>query len=83
MTLPESDWAEASPPAAGRRRVCLSGAWCEATVYRWAGLAAGHRLEGPAVVELEDSTVCVPAGWQAAVDHLGNMQLADGQIAQP
>jgi len=76
LALPELEPAKTTARPAGRRRVHLNGAWYEATVYRGAGLAAGHQLAGPAVVELEDSTVCVPAGWQAAVDHLGNIQLA-------
>ncbi len=46
---------------AGLKRVyMLSGGWVEARVYR--GLP--DRLRGPAVVELETTTVIVPEGWR-------------------
>ena len=37
--------------------------------------APGERIEGPAVVELPESTVLVPPGWRGTVDHTGTVCL--------
>jgi N-methylhydantoinase A len=46
-----------------------------AAVYRRAELLAGDGFGGPAVVEQDDTTVVVPAGWLATVDGAGNLRL--------
>lgn len=38
-------------------------------------LQHGHQLSGPAIVAQEDTTVCIPAGFEATVDRLGNLHL--------
>ncbi len=40
----------------------------EAAVYQRAALQAGDRLTGPALIEQDDTTTVVPAGFSAAVD---------------
>ena len=37
-------------------------------VYAGGALAPGARLSGPALVEYDDTTILVPAGWAASVD---------------
>jgi 5-oxoprolinase (ATP-hydrolysing)/N-methylhydantoinase A len=67
--------AGASPPALGVRPVWFEdgAAWREADVYARDGLPAGARIDGPAIVEQEDSTVVIPPGYQATVDAVGTM----------
>jgi N-methylhydantoinase A len=45
----------------------------EAAVYHRPGLLAGQHLDGPAIVEQEDTTTLVPAGFRASVDPYGNL----------
>jgi N-methylhydantoinase A len=42
-------------------------------VYRRERLRAGHRLEGPAIVEQMDSTTVIPVGHEALVDGQANL----------
>ena len=53
----------------GERSVLFTGetAPCRSAIYERGKLAAGERIRGPAVIEQEDSTTLVPAGWQATV----------------
>ena len=39
------------------------------------GLAHGHRIAGPAIIEAMDSTTVVPPRWQALVDELGYIRI--------
>jgi len=64
------------PPAlpGGSRRVLFEGSeWHEAPIYRRGELAAGQRLEGPAIVEQMDSTTPVFPGDTCRVDAWGNL----------
>jgi N-methylhydantoinase A len=38
-------------------------------------LPPGTGVEGPAVIELPESTVLVPPGWSAQIDSLGTVRL--------
>ena len=58
-----------------RRRARLDDGWCELDVHDRAGLGAGSRLDGPAVVELAESTLLVRPGWRATVDKVGTLDL--------
>jgi N-methylhydantoinase A len=40
-------------------------------VYTRDGLSLGTRLEGPAIIEQEDTTTWLPPGWCVAVDRTG------------
>ncbi len=44
-----------------------------ASVYHRRDLLAGQHVDGPAVVEQEDTTTLVPAGFRASVDAFGNL----------
>jgi N-methylhydantoinase A len=44
-------------------------------VYEWDGLARGHQIEGPAIVEGRDATIVVPPGHRASVDGWQNVVL--------
>jgi N-methylhydantoinase A len=58
---------------AGRRAIHYRRQRYEAAVYLRDDLRAGQHLDGPAIVEQEDTTTLVPAGFRAAVDPLGNL----------
>ena len=55
----------------GSRPVFFAGAFRETPVYQRASLAAGFRLDGPAVVEEFGSTTVVFPGQQLEVDAHG------------
>jgi N-methylhydantoinase A len=59
----------------GRRRAGFDGEWLEVDVWRRTDLGAGSELEGPAVVELAESTVLLRPGWRGAVDEAGTLVL--------
>jgi N-methylhydantoinase A len=50
-----------------------TGDFVTTPVYRRERLQAGHRLEGPAIVEQMDSTTVLLPGQWAAVDAQGNL----------
>ncbi|OWY27628.1 hydantoinase/oxoprolinase family protein [Herbaspirillum robiniae] len=64
-----------SPAPRARRRVFLLGGWHEAGVYGREDLGAGDLLQGPAIIEQEDTTVLVLPGWQGRTDRHGNLHL--------
>ncbi|MCO1659858.1 hydantoinase/oxoprolinase family protein [Pseudonocardia humida] len=78
--FPEIPVAASADPAdarTGSRPVCLDAAagFVETPVYDYRELRAGHVLTGPAIVEVPTTTVVVPGGTTATVDHLGNLTI--------
>jgi N-methylhydantoinase A/oxoprolinase/acetone carboxylase beta subunit len=51
--------------------------------YERAGLKAGNRLVGPAIVTQYDSTTVIPPGLTAHVDRFGNIVIAIAEAARP
>jgi N-methylhydantoinase A len=64
-------WGAATP--AGRRPIHYRKQRYDAAVYHRRDLMAGQHLDGPAVIEQEDTTTLVPAGFRASVDAFGNL----------
>jgi len=66
--------------ARGRRSVYLGPQAGRVTVpvFDRAKLGHGHALHGACIVESEQTTVYVPAGWSAAVDRFDNLVLEMG-----
>ena len=62
-----------APAPPGRRRVRHGGREVEAVVVPRSSLAAGARLEGPAIVTQYDTTTFVPPGAFVEVDPLGSL----------
>ena len=54
--------AQGSPTAPGSARRVYLGTWRELSVYRLDTLAPGQRIEGPAIVESEATTVLLRSG---------------------
>lgn len=44
-------------------------------IYDYALLRAGHEIDGPAVIEVDTTTVTIPAGRTATIDELGNVRI--------
>ena len=59
--------------AGSRRPLHYRGQRYEADVFQRRDLRAGQRFDGPAIVEQEDTTTLVPAGFRASVDPYGNL----------
>lgn len=53
----------------------FGGEWCAVDLYDRAGLAAGERIAGPAIIREATGTVVLDPGWSARVDGLGNLIL--------
>jgi N-methylhydantoinase A len=75
ISLPTVGAERGKATVAGQRRVFHDGAWLEVPVYHREILAEGHGLNGPAIVEQEDSTVWILPGWRGRVDTWGNLEL--------
>jgi N-methylhydantoinase A len=58
---------------AARRPIHYRKQCYDAAVYHRRDLRAGQHLDGPAIVEQEDTTTLVPAGFRSAVDAFGNL----------
>ncbi|MEU4286880.1 hypothetical protein AB0E63_01545 [Kribbella sp. NPDC026596] len=79
--LPKLADAETTDPTAAlleHRKVCLNAStgYVDTPIYDYRALGAGHRIEGPAVIEVSTTTVVVPAGTRGVVDHLGNLVIS-------
>jgi 5-oxoprolinase (ATP-hydrolysing) len=78
----------AAGPAGARKRKGSRQAWfgrgfLEVPVYDRYALAAGERIEGPAIVEEREATTVVPPGDHLRVDEHLNLRLSIGIAAPP
>jgi N-methylhydantoinase A len=71
--LPEADGSAPEPDR--MLRVFFDDAWQEVPLYDRVELRAGHRFAGPCVVAQDDTTACIPPGFAARVDRMGNINL--------
>ncbi|MCL6646587.1 MAG: hydantoinase/oxoprolinase family protein, partial [Dehalococcoidia bacterium] len=87
LEMPEAAPGGESPQAALRRE---GEAWFRVDgelvkvptrSYERAALAAGNRLQGPAIVTQYDSTTVIPPGVEARVDRFGNIVVEVGAPA--
>ncbi len=77
-TIPGAEVSLAQQPdqaeSGDRRRAVLDGSEVELTVLRGVP-RPGQRIAGPAIVELAESTLLVPGGWNGNVDDAGTIRL--------
>jgi N-methylhydantoinase A len=59
----------------GTRWIAVGGAMTDAILYERERLAAGARVEGPAIIEQFDATTVIPPGWHGRVDGYRNLVL--------
>ena len=78
--LPEEPPLPSRAPGTPRawRRVHLGRAWTEAPVYDLDALAAGQRIDGPAVVEAATTTVLLRPGDRGLITPLGWLDIRLG-----
>src|SRR5919206_1792432 len=75
-SLPEGeagDGSDASGAVIDEHEVYFQGRWLPTRIYDRSQLAAGHRIEGPAIVTEFDSTTVVLSGYAAEVDRYLNL----------
>ena len=78
QSRPTSRSKPASPGLATPERdveIWQDGGLHRVPLYLRENLQHGHRFSGPAIIAQEDTTVCIPAGFEASVDRLGNLHL--------
>ncbi|HYH60533.1 MAG TPA: hydantoinase/oxoprolinase family protein, partial [Solirubrobacterales bacterium] len=69
---PELEAADGSALVRYSRKVRFGEEWLETAVVRGEP-AAGETFEGPALLELPESTLVLPPGWRAEVDEHGSV----------
>jgi N-methylhydantoinase A len=63
------------PPPGSRRPVFFDGTWHDTAVYQRVDLRPGMALDGPAIVEQEDTTIVIEPSMHTVVDARGNLQI--------
>jgi N-methylhydantoinase A len=74
VSLGESEGGDDGEPEHGTRTATLNGDEVELAVLA-GGLPPGTAIEGPAVVELRESTLLVAPGWSGEVDDTGTIHI--------
>lgn len=72
---PASEAVDGAAIPARSITVWLDGAEREVALFQRDALRCGQHFSGPAVVAQEDTTICIPAGFEAKVDAFLNLHL--------
>jgi len=72
IVLPSLD-PVGKPAEVGTRRIRLKSGWQTASVWQRDQLSEGQTIEGPAIIEQEDTTTLILPSWTASVDRIGNI----------
>ncbi|WLE00661.1 hydantoinase/oxoprolinase family protein (plasmid) [Agrobacterium leguminum] len=75
IAAPAFPVGEGTPRPKGKRPLFRGGAWLAADVYDRSAFGAGDRMEGPAIIEQDDTTTILLPGWTARCDNAGNLHL--------
>jgi len=59
--------------ALAKRSILLNGKEYDTSIYSGLDLRAGHHINGPAIIEQDDSTILVLPEWVGIVDAVGNL----------
>ncbi len=79
--MPEPTWHDLETPAGAKARPAAREVWSPAggrrryAVHYREALGPGAKAAGPCVVEHDDSTIVIPAGWSLVVGAAGNAVL--------
>ena len=76
LSLPELPPAQGPAVPRGRRPVWFGSGFVDTPVYSRPDLGAGHRIDGPAVVEESASVTVLDTGRCLTVDRYGNLLVA-------
>ncbi len=74
VSLGEADGGDENEPERGTRMATLDGQEVELAVLRGSPVP-GTAIQGPAVIELPESTLLVPEGWAGEVDDTGTIHI--------
>ncbi len=77
MTAPAAA-TDALDARTGSRAVRFADGLVETPVFAGERLAAGHRIEGPAVLAEATTSVLVPPGWSLALEPSGTYRMTRG-----
>jgi N-methylhydantoinase A len=75
IRMPEVESSTEPPRPIGSRKVYSGRGWRDVLVYERGCLRAGQHFAGPAIVEQEDTTTVILAGWGAEVDSFGMLNI--------
>ena len=67
--------ARGAPAPSATVRMYTGGAWHQAPLHRREALAAGHAVDGPAIIAEANATTVVEPGWRAQVTAQNNLVL--------
>ncbi|HYF27366.1 MAG TPA: hypothetical protein VD931_16600, partial [Baekduia sp.] len=67
--------AEGTPPVKETRQVFWHDSYEETDIYEMQDVRPGHRLEGPAILEVESTTFPIPPDRRAWLDEHGLFHL--------
>jgi N-methylhydantoinase A len=73
LATPPSEWDQGEPAPERSREIGVAGQTVSARVVFRAGLAAGDKVTGPALVEQSDTTTLLARDEVAVVDDAGNL----------
>jgi N-methylhydantoinase A len=73
LATPPSEWDQGEPTPERSREIGVAGQTVSARVVFRAGLAAGDKVTGPALVEQSDTTTLLARDEVAVVDDAGNL----------
>ena len=79
--LAPGDDASAEQAKTGMRKVWFDGAFHETAIYQRLPLPIGTRIEGPAILEQPDATICIEPDLTGEVDRFGNLVITRKQQA--
>ncbi len=67
--------SQTHPEATARVTACVAGDWRDIPLFERENMAAGDRINGPAVIAEANATTFVDQGWQAQLTHQGDLVL--------
>ena len=73
LGLPKAQRKNGSTAAHSSRKLYWGGQSQDAQVYLRSNLGEGSQIHGPAIIEQEDTTTLILAGWQGRIDATGNL----------
>jgi N-methylhydantoinase A len=76
--LPTFGRSTAKPPLKGRRPAFFGGRFVSTPVYDGAGVRAGQRISGPAIIEEPFTTIVLHPRQRATLDRFGNYHVTVG-----
>ena len=64
------------------KKIYVSGTWKNCPVFKWENLLIGAKIDGPALIISNNSTVFVEEGWRFSLDENQNAHLKQLRIAR-